>query len=112
MAIVSLGPIIHEVVSRLEEEHKDAAVYNSLFIKPIDMDMVKELLSYDKVIIYDVYGTKDGLAIHLLEALNALSYKGTVKMMCVPDAFVKQATIKEQRIDLHISLDDLFKEIN
>ena len=73
--------------------------------------MVNDLLKYKKVIIYDVYGTKEGLALHILEALTNLSYKGEIKIMCVPDKFIKQATIKEQREDLHISLDDLFKEI-
>lgn len=112
LAVVSLGPIIHEVLDRVEKEGLDITIYNSLFIKPIDLEMVKELLNYDKVIIYDVYGTKEGLAIHLIEALNNLSYKGVIKTLCVPDKFIKQATIKEQREDLHISLDDLFMEIN
>lgn len=110
IAIVSLGPIIHEVVNRLGEDN-DVAVYNSLFIKPIDLEMIKELTAYDKVIIYDVYGTKEGLTMHVIDALNSFGYKGEVKSLCVPDAFVKQASINEQRNDLHISLDDLFMEI-
>ena len=112
IAVVSLGPIVHDIVNRLEDEKLDITVYNSLFIKPIDIEMVKELLGYDKVIIYDPYGTKDGLAIHILDALNTLSYKGEIKSLCVPDSFIKQATIAEQREELHISLDDLFLEIN
>jgi len=111
-AVVSLGPIVHEIVSRSEKENLDITVYNSLFIKPIDLSMIEELTSYDKVIIYDVYGTKEGLALHVMEALNNLGYKGEIISICVPDAFVKQGSIKQQREMLHISLDDLFMEIN
>ena len=110
-ALVSVGPIIHDVIERLETEKLDVAVYNSLFIKPIDLEMVKELTSYKKVIIYDVYGTKEGLALHVLEALKELDYKGEIKILAVPDDFIKQATIKQQREDLHISIDDLITEI-
>ena len=110
-AVVAVGPVIQDILDKANQENKDFTLYNSLFIKPIDLEMVKELTSYDKVIIYDVYGTKEGLALHVIEALNNLGYKGQIKTLCVPDAFIKQATIKEQREDLHISLDDLFQEI-
>ena len=112
VAVVSVGPIIQDILDRMDEEKKEFTLYNYLFIKPIDLEMVKELTSYDKVIIYDVYGTKEGLALHVIEALNNLGYKGQIKTLCVPDTFVKQATIKQQREELHISLDDLFKEID
>ena len=111
-AVVSVGPIVHEIVDKANEEKLDVAVYNSLFIKPIDLEMIKELTSYKRVIIYDVYGTKEGLALHVLDGLKQLGYQGEIKVLAVPDEFIKQASIKEQREDLHISLDDLFLEIN
>ena len=111
VAVVSVGPIIQDILERMDQEKKEFTLFNSLFIKPIDLEMVKELVSYDKVIIYDVYGTKEGLALHVIEVLNNLGYKGEIKTLCVPDTFVKQASIKQQREELHISLDDLFREI-
>ena len=110
-ALVGVGPILHEIIEKADKESLDLAVYNSLFIKPIDLEMIKELMSYKKVIIYDVYGTKEGLALHVLEELEKLNYQGEIKVIAVPDKFIKQATIKEQREDLHISLEDLFLEI-
>ena len=110
-ALVGVGPILHEIIEKADKENLDLAVYNSLFIKPIDLEMIKELMSYKKVIIYDVYGTKEGLALHVLEELEKLNYQGEIKVIAVPDKFIKQATIKEQREDLHISLEDLLLEI-
>ena len=110
-AVISVGPVIHEVIDRINKEGLDVAVYNALFIKPIDLEAIKELTNYKKVIIYDVYGTAEGLADHVIAALNELGYKGNIKALCVPDAFIKQASILQQREACHISLEDLFKEI-
>ena len=41
------------------------------------------------------------------DELNKLSYKGTVKTLCVPSAFIKHASIEEQIAFLNISLEDL-----
>lgn len=102
-AIVSVGPITVDLKKKLQELHKDAALFNAIYVRPMDEKKVLELLGYEKVIIYNAYATKEGFANTLESRLMSLGYKGKVIVKTVPTEFVKQATIEEQR-ELYLSL--------
>ena len=102
-AIITYGPIVDEVVNRF----KNNTVVNALFQKPIDIELLKSLLKMKQIAIYDVYGTEEGFASIVKDELNKLSYKGVIKCLCVPSAFIKHASVEEQITNLKISLDDL-----
>ena len=104
--IISYGPIINE----LKERFSDHQIVNAIFQKPVDIDLLKTLLSKE-IIIYDLYGTKEGFASIVLEELNKLGYQKRVKTLCVPDAFIAHGSIKEQINRLHLDLDSLEKLI-
>ena len=80
-----------------------------MFLRPIDVDALKSLLNKKQIIIYDIYGTKEGFASYVLNYLNELCYKGTVKVLAIPNDFVKHGNVLDQVNNLHIAFDDLKK---
>lgn len=106
-AIVSVGPITVDLKKKLQELHKDAALFNAIYVRPMDEKKVLELLGYEKVIIYNAYATKEGFANTLESRLMSLGYKGKVIVKTVPTEFVKQATIEEQRELYGIKIDNI-----
>lgn len=106
-AIVSVGPITVDLKKKLQELHKDVALFNAIYVRPMDEKKVLELLGYEKVIIYNAYATKEGFANALESRLMSLGYKGKVIVKTVPTEFVKQATIEEQRELYGIKIDNI-----
>ena len=97
-AIVSVGPVTVELKDILIRNKKNVSLYNAIYLKPMDKTVVdKELLSYDRVIIYDPYGIENGFAQQLAVTLSASNhYKGEIIIKSIPDVFVEHASQKEQ----------------
>ena len=108
-AIVSVGPITRELESLIKDKNIDVTLYFALFVLPIDEEAVKELVKYDEIIIYDAYATENGFARYLESVLLDNSYKGKVILKAVPNTFVKQASIEEQRKEFGIDIDSIIK---
>ena len=102
IAILSYGPVINE----LKERYKGYDIVNAIFQKPIDINLLKSLLDKD-IVIYDIYGTKEGFASLVVDTLNDLGYKKQVKCLCVPNDFIGHDNITNQRNKLHLDLNSL-----
>ena len=96
VAVISVGHLTHELNQLVEENHLDCTIYNAIFINPVDEDALKSLLSYDKIVIYDAYSTQGGLVSLVTLKLSQMKFRGLISAYCVPNIFVKQATITEQ----------------
>ena len=107
VAVVSVGPITIELKKKLQELNLDVALYNAIYVRPMDDNKVNELLNFKRVIIYNAYATKEGFAQALESKLMSLGYKGEVILKTVPTEFVKQATIDEQREMFGIKIDNI-----
>ena len=105
--IISLGPIIHELKNALLDNKIDASLYNALYIKPLDEEALQDVMSFKKVIIYDPYSTDKGLTEIISSYLINHGYQGKVISKAVPDVFVKQGTIKEQRARYNLLVKDI-----
>ena len=96
-AIVSTGPVTVELKELLEKGGKKVALYNAIYLKPMDESAIDELVKYNKVIIYDAYGIENGFAQELTARLVAeKNYKGQIIVKSIPDVFVEHASQKEQ----------------
>ena len=102
IAIISYGPVINE----LKEKYQGYDIVNAIFQNPIDINLLKSLLDKD-IVIYDLYGTKEGFASLVVDTLNDLGYKKQVKCLCVPNDFIGHDKIANQRNKLHLDLDSL-----
>lgn len=95
--IVSTGPVTVELKELLEKVGKKVALYNAIYLKPMDESAIDELAKYNRVIIYDAYGIENGFAQELAARLVAeKNYKGQIIIKSIPDVFVEHASQKEQ----------------
>ena len=103
--IISYGPVI----DRLIEHFKGYTIVNAMFLRPIDIEVLKSLTNKKKIVIYDIYATKEGFASYVLSYLNELNYQGEVKILAIPNEFIKHGNVLDQVNNLHIAFDDLRK---
>ena len=109
VAIVSTGPVTLELKEMLINSQKDVTLYNAIYLRPMDENKIKELLEYEKIIIYNAYATKEGFANALEARLIELGYKGNIIVKTVPDVYVKQASILQQREEFKITPKDILE---
>ena len=97
---------------KLSKAFNKHTVVNAIFQKPIDVELLKTLLNKKQIVIYDIYGTKEGFASYVLNYLNDLGYKGIVKTLTIPNTFVKHGNVLDQVKELGLTFEDLKRVIN
>ncbi len=107
IAIVSLGPVVRDIKDFIIKNNKNVTLYNALYQKPIDNSAIKELLNYSKIIIYNPYAVENGFASAISCELLKNGYRGNIIVKAIPDAFVKHASIDEQRGKFGITVRDI-----
>ncbi len=109
-AIVSVGPLTLDLKKLLEENKKDVSLYNAIYMKPMDEEIIsKEIVKYNRVIIYDAYSVENGFAQYLSVKLLSLGYKGEIIIKSIPDVFIDHASINEQLDEFHLQPEDILK---
>ena len=108
-AVVGVGPEVEELKNLLKD--KNVTLVNAIYQKPMDEEWVAKLLSYKKVIIYDAYSVVDGFPQALAASLAEHGYKGEIVIKAIPDVFVKHASVKEQKAEFGLLLEDIVKLI-
>ena len=108
IVIISYGQVINELLNKFD----NAEIVNAIFQKPIDENVLKSLLGFKHIVIYDIYGTKEGFSNIVTSKLIELGYKGDIHQLSIPTDFIKQASIQRQlellKIDIN-SLDSFIK---
>jgi 1-deoxy-D-xylulose-5-phosphate synthase len=96
VAFLTIGPIgkqMETVVKEATEQGVSVAHYDMRFLKPIDEKILHEVGERFKYIVTLEDGTvKGGLGSAVLEYMAANGYTPKVKVMGIPDAFVKHGT--------------------
>ena len=96
LAIVAVGPKERALLELVKARYVDVEIIDPVYLFPLQKDNVLPLLSYQSVLIYDAYGTKEGFADTVLSALCELGYKGKVHVRAIPNQFVAHAKYNEQ----------------
>ncbi|MGM9873609.1 MAG: 1-deoxy-D-xylulose-5-phosphate synthase [Bacilli bacterium] len=109
--IVSFGPVVNEIKHIIETNNIDCSLVNAIYQKPLNIEMIKKLTRYEEIIILDIYSTKEGFVLPFMNVLNELNYKGKITCKCIENKFIKQATIKEQKEEMGLSIDSITKLI-
>ena len=105
--LISLGPIINNLKDALIKNNINATLYNAIYISPMDEEALKDIMTYKKVVIYDPYSSDNGLTESISSYLINHGYKGEVISKAVPNVFVKQGSIKEQRARYKLNVEDI-----
>ena len=99
LAIISIGHIGNEVVNaseKLEAEGISVAHYDIRFLKPIDEDLLHEvLIRFGKVITVEDGTVTGGLGSAVSEFITDHQYNTQLVRLGIPDRFVEQGSIGE-----------------
>ena len=108
IAVISYGQIVNELLNKFN----NVEIVNAIFQKPVNEEILKGLLGFKHIVIYDIYGTKEGFANIVTSKLVELGYKGDIHVMAIPSDFIRQASIQRQleilKVDIN-SLEELIK---
>ena len=111
IAVVGVGENVRLLADLIKESGKEVSVIDAIYQKPMDEDMIKSLLSYRKIIIYNSYAIKGGFALHLMARLNELNYKGEIIIKTIPEEFIEQASVERQLEKCNLRPIDVFKTL-
>ncbi|MEG1313131.1 MAG: transketolase C-terminal domain-containing protein, partial [Bacilli bacterium] len=110
--IVSFGPIINKIAERIDSANTKVDLINAIYQKPLDYAIIdRMMLKYSKIIIYNVYGVKNGFNNEFIDYLVKHNYKGQIISLAIDNKLIEHQSIEEGLEELKISLDDLFLNI-
>ena len=118
VAILSIGTIgtnVAEACESLHEQGIDVGHYDMIFLKPIDEEILEEVVkNYDKIITIEEGTTCGGLGGAVAEWLTERGQTAQLVRMGVPDTFVDQGTVKQLHELCHIdaaSIEERVKQL-
>ena len=118
VAILSIGTIgtnVTEACESLHEQGIDVGHYDMIFLKPIDEEILEEVVkNYDKIITVEEGTTSGGLGGAVAEWLTERGLTAQLVRMGVPDTFVDQGTVKQLHELCHIdaaSIEERVKQL-
>ena len=113
VAIIATGKMVQRVVLASEKYNLRATIINATFIKPLDEDMLKDLVKQEYNIITIEDGILNGGLGSLVQAkLNDLGFKKEIITMGFDDTFVEQGKPEELYNSLGLSFEDIRDNVN
>lgn len=99
IAVISIGPIGNIAAKAIEEasqDHIDAALYDMIYLKPIDEELLHEIgKKYRRIITVENGSIKGGLGSAVTEFMAANDYHPDIRMIGIPDKFIPHGSIPE-----------------
>lgn len=99
-AILSIGPIGMQV-KKMSKEYNIEAIfthYDMIWCKPLDVDLLTRIFKRFTRVVTIEDGLRDGgFGTAVLEEASRQGYKGTIVRLGIPDEFIEQGTVDEQR---------------
>lgn len=108
IALISLGPKVNELM----EKFNNVTIVNAIFQSHFDEEVLKSLLKYKHIIIYNPYAIEQGFAYHLTIKLQDLGYTNKIHRVCLKNEYIKKGTISEQEKRCNVDLASLESLIN
>ncbi|MFC4635452.1 1-deoxy-D-xylulose-5-phosphate synthase [Dokdonia ponticola] len=113
IAIVCIGTIIHNALKASKDHPKTVSIYDMGFLKPIDTALLDTIFKTYEVVITLEDGTiKGGLGSVVADYAFAKAYKGTLKIVGIPDRFITHGTVEELQEEIGISPNEISKVID
>ena len=111
-AILAYGSAAHhalEAAETLEGEHLDLAVYSARFAKPLDRELLAELLAADiPILTVEDHALAGGFGSAVLEAAQDLGPKGRrICRLGIPDQFISHKSRAEQLAEAGIDAEGI-----
>ncbi len=97
--LLTIGPVAAEAAKAADicrEKGVSVAHYDMVFLKPLDLDIIREIGDSGRPVVTVEDGTvAGGFGSAVIEALTDLGYKNPVRRLGIPDTFVTQGTPAE-----------------
>lgn len=115
IAVITIGPIANEALKAIEkvaEKGIKAALFDMIFLKPLDCDLLESICNkYDKIITVEDGTLIGGLGTAVTEWINDNGYKVKITRLGIPDKFIKQGTVQQLYSICGIDADSISKSI-
>lgn len=110
LCLITFGPKLKQILRKLK--NKDITILNALWQSPLDVEMLKTILDFKNIIIYNPYGIEEGFIYHSFFKLDELGYKGNKISIGLKSAFIKKGSIEQQEKRCQVDLDTLYNKID
>ncbi len=114
-AIVSIGTIglnALRAVKRAKKEGKNIALYDMIFAKPLDEELLHEIArKYRRIVTIEEGCLNGGFGSAVLEFMSDNGYTLRIKRMGIPDQFIAQGTVNELQQICGIDEDSIYSII-
>lgn len=99
IAILSIGPVGNEALKAIEQVEKEGvsvALYDMIYLKPIDEELLHEVgKKFNRIVTVENGVIKGGLGTAVLEFMADNGYTPKVKRIGVPDRFIEHGAVPE-----------------
>ncbi len=99
IAILSIGPVGNEALKAIEQVEKEGvsvALYDMIYLKPIDEELLHEVgKKFNRIVTVENGVIKGGLGTAVLEFMADNGYTPKVKRIGVPDRFIEHGSVSE-----------------
>lgn len=112
VAILSYGPDVDKIISKVTNNELPVTVVNCRFLKPFDTELLDELASRNiPLVIYETDMLAGGLGAGILEYYNDNKKCVDITRIGIKDNYVNQGSVKLLREQEHIDLNTLFDKV-
>ena len=116
IAVIAAGPFAYralEAAAQLKEQTGwSPAIYNIRYIKPVDLELLKEVYeNYDRVVTVEDGTVLGGLYGLVSEFMSAQPEPRPVKAVGIPDRYIQQGTQKELRQECGLTKEGILEVV-
>ncbi|MCX8054898.1 MAG: 1-deoxy-D-xylulose-5-phosphate synthase [Ignavibacteria bacterium] len=115
LAIIAFGKMVSyalKAAELLEKEGISASVINARFAKPLDEDMLKDVLSrFDYIVTVEEGQKIGGFGSAVLEFANSISFKPNILVLGIEDEFIEHGTQEELLEEIGLDEKGIFKQV-
>jgi len=115
IALLTVGKMTQiaiEAISRITDQ-SSVAHYDMRFVKPLDVELLKTIFDkFDSLITIEDGVIKGGFGSAILEEANDYGYKGSIKILGVPDQFIEHGSTEELYDICGLSVDKVHQKLN
>jgi 1-deoxy-D-xylulose-5-phosphate synthase len=105
IAVLCLGTIIENVKDAVVNFSHEVSIYNMLFLKPLDTQLLETIfVKYDTIITIEDGTILGGLGSSISDYAFAKEYAGTIKRLGIPDTFISHGTTSQLQEEAGISV--------
>jgi len=108
--IISYGTDVCTLLKKLKD--KNVNIINARYIKPIDKNILKELIKNNhKIYVYETNIKTNSLGTNILEYFNHKQAKNLIKLTGIDNKYVNHGKICELKKNINLDLDYIIKDI-